>query len=536
MMAGDTVKTEQPARDIYGSVIHESGTLYVILDGSSERTPIVSGVSCTEGDRVIVRIIDHRAVVVSNLTSPPTDDTTALIAVDRADVATQAANDALTAAENAETAAGAAQSAASAAQANATQALADAASAASAASSASSAASSAQSSANAAGQAASRAQAAADAAQGDIDDMQEYFWHDALGAHVLSDTDDVSGNRYRQDMTGSGTEYFELASGTETSVASFGGSGARIGKSGAAHSVIDADGQRFYASDGSTQLANIGYGEGTAEVGTDTAPYYTFGTRAANSVIGNYSVAEGVDVTAGYIAHAEGKNTVASALVSHAEGWETTASGAASHAEGWKTQATSSESHAQNYKTIAAKSAQTAIGTLNLEDTSSTTTHPSGLVSYGRYAFIIGNGSDNTSLGDQRSNAFMVDWQGDIYPQATKMNDFVVEQGTSGIWTYRKWNSGLAEVWGIYSGSIAITTSASGYGGYRSAQITAPNWPFKFSSTPTVTMTGGQGFNGCIINNMQGTNDTRAQFYLSCGTSNAATTRYLHIQAMGRWK
>lgn len=26
--------------------------------------------------------------------------------------------------------------------------------------------------------------------------------------------------------------------------------------------------------------------------------------------------------------------------------------------------------------------------------------------------------------------------------------DFVVEQGTSGIWTYRKWNSGLAEYWG----------------------------------------------------------------------------------------
>lgn len=26
--------------------------------------------------------------------------------------------------------------------------------------------------------------------------------------------------------------------------------------------------------------------------------------------------------------------------------------------------------------------------------------------------------------------------------------DFIVEQGTSGIWTYRKWNSGIAECWG----------------------------------------------------------------------------------------
>ena len=28
------------------------------------------------------------------------------------------------------------------------------------------------------------------------------------------------------------------------------------------------------------------------------------------------------------------------------------------------------------------------------------------------------------------------------------ISDFVVERGTSGIWTYRKWNSGVAECWG----------------------------------------------------------------------------------------
>lgn len=26
--------------------------------------------------------------------------------------------------------------------------------------------------------------------------------------------------------------------------------------------------------------------------------------------------------------------------------------------------------------------------------------------------------------------------------------DYIVEQGTSSIWTYRKWNSGIAECWG----------------------------------------------------------------------------------------
>ena len=29
--------------------------------------------------------------------------------------------------------------------------------------------------------------------------------------------------------------------------------------------------------------------------------------------------------------------------------------------------------------------------------------------------------------------------------------DYIVEQGTSGSWTYRKWNSGIAECWGTFT-------------------------------------------------------------------------------------
>ena len=36
--------------------------------------------------------------------------------------------------------------------------------------------------------------------------------------------------------------------------------------------------------------------------------------------------------------------------------------------------------------------------------------------------------------------------------------DYIVEQGTSGIWTYRKWNSGIAECWGRISIS-GLTTN-----------------------------------------------------------------------------
>ena len=36
--------------------------------------------------------------------------------------------------------------------------------------------------------------------------------------------------------------------------------------------------------------------------------------------------------------------------------------------------------------------------------------------------------------------------------------DYIVEQGTSGIWTYRKWNSGIAECWGTNSYTVNFDT------------------------------------------------------------------------------
>lgn len=40
--------------------------------------------------------------------------------------------------------------------------------------------------------------------------------------------------------------------------------------------------------------------------------------------------------------------------------------------------------------------------------------------------------------------------------------DYIVEQGTSGNWTYRKWNSGIAECWGEYKTTITHYVSVFG--------------------------------------------------------------------------
>ena len=68
----------------------------------------------------------------------------------------------------------------------------------------------------------------------------------------------------------------DTTAGTYTTTATFTATGAQIGQSSGAHSVIDTNGQRFYASNGTTQLANIGYGEGVnSSGGTSNAPYYS---------------------------------------------------------------------------------------------------------------------------------------------------------------------------------------------------------------------------------------------------------------------
>jgi len=49
----------------------------------------------------------------------------------------------------------------------------------------------------------------------------------------------------------------------------------------------------------------------------------------------------------------------------------------------------------------------------------------------------------------------------DIYINDNKLVDYVIAQGTSGIWTYRKWASGFAEFFG--SAVFAFTTTAGSY-------------------------------------------------------------------------
>lgn len=75
--------------------------------------------------------------------------------------------------------------------------------------------------------------------------------------------------------------------------------------------------------------------------------------------------------------------------------------------------------------------------------------------------------------------------------------DYIVEQGTSGEWTYRKWNSGIAECWFTngYATTPVPTTMTSNGSIYESniMQFAMPSGLFIQVPCKTVTAVAGGG-------------------------------------------
>lgn len=124
--------------------------------------------------------------------------------------------------------------------------------------------------------------------------------------------------------------------------------------------------------------------------------------------VGTHSHAEGANsIAIAASSHSEGNNTKAVGTVSHAEGNSSIASGIGSHAENNHTVASGSYSHAENYYTVASGEGSHAEGYGTISQ--SNYSHVEGKFNIsGDYLHVAGNGTD----GDNRSNAYTLDWQG----------------------------------------------------------------------------------------------------------------------------
>lgn len=108
------------------------------------------------------------------------------------------------------------------------------------------------------------------------------------------------------------------------------------------------------------------------------------------------------------------------------------------------------------------------------------------------YTFVF---SGKTSIGNsvESSSSYNTSGSG---PSASSPSgggaDYVTEQGANSFWTWRKWASGVAELWGVFgTDKLQISTAwgSAYYGSWMdSAQnIAARKYPFAFSETPSVT-------------------------------------------------
>lgn len=146
--------------------------------------------------------------------------------------------------------------------------------------------------------------------------------------------------------------------------------------------------------------------------------------------------------------------------------------------------------------------------------------------------------TDTTDLGKAPPKVAVLDNSGWIYYRTLKelltdlgINDHIVERGTSGIWTYRKWSSGVAECWGSYT-----TTGGSSTEGSLHWKSTSTEYPSGlFIATPIAEATVQGNWIGGILNSGWHSNNSFAG-YLWTAVDCSSRDFIINIRATGRWK
>lgn len=108
--------------------------------------------------------------------------------------------------------------------------------------------------------------------------------------------------------------------------------------------------------------------------------------------------------------------------------------------------------------------------------------------------------------------------------------DWIVEEGTDGIWTYRKWDSGLCKVYGTYSDTSSTAYTSAGVGYYRTLNVNLPSVLTSIDNPQVSAKTGNVG--GTTLLSVNATTISVLIF----STTSTGRPIDLYISIIGRWK
>lgn len=138
------------------------------------------------------------------------------------------------------------------------------------------------------------------------------------------------------------------------------------------------------------------------------------------------------------------------------------------------------------------------------------------------------------------ANGAWSDWRRHV--NADEFTDYVVEQGTKGIWTYRKWDSGIAECWGQTHHSVPTSTAWGNI--FVSQELPAQTYPITFSGYPVevASVSTRAGLSTVQTWLAQASTSARSEttsgIYRVCRPNSQSTAKYYTIvyDVKGRWK
>lgn len=111
------------------------------------------------------------------------------------------------------------------------------------------------------------------------------------------------------------------------------------------------------------------------------------------------------------------------------------------------------------------------------------------------------------------------------------IDDYVVEQGISSGWTYRKWNSGICEAWKKTTSTNFGTEGSNNGWYYRRYQMALPSGLFK-----TVTVAHGDCYWGTGLSWASARSMSTSQIQFLYMSNQNGGSGYFYHTVIGTWK